>query len=169
MKKIISLLLIIAVMSTFVACKKDETTKTDGKPATEQSVSEENNQAAEEGEAVEEELPVITKEEDLPEEYAPTEEVNQEDGSVDVKKMLLGKWKSASNNELALEFLEGMVTLSMGEKGMEGQYAIDMEKSVIYVELLAADGMIKNEFSFKIEDGNLKLLDQNGAEAFVKE
>lgn len=169
MKKIISLLLIVMVMSTFVACKKDEGKAADeNKPATEQNVSEENGEAT--GEETPEELPVITKEEDLPEEYAPTEEVNQEDGSVEVKEKLIGKWTAKSgDNTLVLEFLEGMVTFTVGEKGLEGQYAIDMEKSVIYVELLAADGMVKNEFPFTYEDGNLKILNKEGVETFFKE
>ena len=180
MKKIISLLLIVAVMSTFVACKNDDSQGNETNPATEQASGEnkadgkaqDEKTGNEDGkEAVAEPEPEVVHvetEEDLPEELEPTEEVNQEDGSVSVKENLLGVWKAKTGDQ-QLEFFEGMVTLSVGEMGADGQYAIDMEKSVIYVELLLKDGMIKNEFPFTFKDGNLKLFKPDGGEEFIKQ
>jgi len=192
MKKLISLLLILTVMSTFVACKNNDAQNDGTKTGTEQ-VSGENkageNKAGEKadeknkdgktaeqsGETTQEpaaepepEVVHVVTEEDLPEELEPTEEVNEEDGSVSVKESLLGVWKSPDGKQ-QLEFFEGMVNLTVGEMGADGQYAIDMDKNIIYVELLLKDGMIKNSFPFTFEDGKLRIFKEAGGDEFVKQ
>ena len=82
----------------------------------------------------------------------------------DIDRALLGTWVLPGNEESEFLFADGIVLI---KAGFSGTYTIDLENSVIHIQLSVSNGTVNAKIPFLYRDGVLTLMNEEQKE-FVK-